>query len=328
MCIRDSSSSHRSSSNRSSGNRASSHAFARGFASNHAARVQQKPQAAQSFGRVALNRTQNKGGQNQQRTAQQKGRHMLGNVGKNLGSRESERIQQRTGLSAEKVQRMAERQGIGIRQPQGPGDLATEQDNLDAVNQIEGDVNNENEGAEEDWSSRFDELNSDWEDRFSQLESMFSEKLTALDETKKPEEGLKPAGTMESSSNFDAASIVNGSAGTSGTFQTNLDRLFKTSEDDDSVTHDGSTAYQGAGGSGGSRKEVDEFAAGQSPNGAYVNDPRDYYTSGTVGAKTTIDLDDDDALMHGSEVKKNFDDERAKTASGQPLAGTALNFAF
>lgn len=263
-----------------------------------------------------------------ERTAQQQGRHMLGRVGNNLGAAESARIAQRTGLSPEKIAQMAKRQGIGIKSPQGAGDLATEQGNQDTTNQIEGDVNNEN-NTEDGWSSRFDELNTQWEERFSDLESMFNDKLASMEEMKqKQDEALTKTPNLATDTSFDKGSIANDSLAHSGSFANNLERLFVTSKDDPSVVHDASTGYQKSAGSGGDRKTVDEFASGTSPNGAYVNDPRDYYNSGTVGASTTVDLDDEDALMHGSQVKRSYDDARQRTPSGQPLAGTALEFAL
>lgn len=253
------------------------------------------------------------------RNAQQRGSAMLERVGQHLGHKESERIQQRTGLSEEKVARMAGRRDITVKPPNQPSGISVEQANQGAANAVEANVNQENQAQGQDWSSRFDELNSQWEQRFAGLEAKYGSQSSPA-----PEGGRQP---VAASALSDASAASDSSSSSSaGSFAANLDRLFATSKDDPTVVNPGSNAYQSAGGSGGARRQVDEFAGGRSPNGAYVNDPRDYHRSGTVGSAMAFDYNDFD--YGGYEVKQSHDGARGRTPGGQPLAGTALNFAL
>lgn len=261
---------------------------------------------------------------NQQRDpARQQAIQMIRGSSKVLGIREQRQIAAKTGLDPATIIRMAEKRGLEIKTPKSAKD---EQDNQAIDNSNEGNINGENGNSENgnsengidetDWSARFDELNSQWEERFSNFENSFN--TYKEDDDKRHGEVTKKVEDLRSDSNFDTGSLGNDSVASGGHYQNNLERLFQDSRDDPTVVNPASTGYSGAAGSGGARDNVREFTDGRSPNGAYVNDPRDYYNSGTVGAKTTIDLDDPDALMKRSEVR------RRTTPGGQELAGSAL----
>lgn len=241
---------------------------------------------------------------------------MLQGVGKQLGVREQQRIAAKTGLDPQKIAQIAKRQGLVVKGGKG---AQAEQINQGVTNEVEGNPNGENgtvDNNETDWSSRFDELNAQWEERFSSFENMFNQYQE--NDNKRHDEVTKKMEDLRTDSNFDTGSLGTDNTGAGNKYENNLERLFKDSSDDPTVMNPASTGYASTAGSGGSRDDVNEFKNGSSPNGAYVNDPRDYYNSGTVGAQTTIDLDDPNALMKRSAVA------RKTTAGGQELAGSAL----